>query len=216
VRPDLDRLVREGGLVYIVVDDLAAGVAELVVCEWPRVDSSGRLVFNQDAARSLAAFEDDMRALLEERVPIVAASPSVQEALRRRPLQVGDVFGAVLREELAEDVETPDHLGRWLRAPVIDLTAEAREAAKVQYYATVSHVLSVAELDAIVEEFTEGEGPPDTTPEDRGGGSGPPVPPLEPAPAGGLEVAESEVAEAHADAQMRGATEQTQTLEAGA
>jgi hypothetical protein len=197
LRPDLANLVRERGLVYVVVDELAAGVAELIVSEWPGVDDSGRLIFDLGADRSLAAFAADVQALLEERVPVVqgGAAPAAEESLRRRPLQVGDVFGAVLRETLADDVDTPGELGHWLRAPVVDLTAEAREAAKVQYYAAVSQVLSVTELDAIVDEFGEEEGgPPDTTPEDSGeGGGGPSVPPSVPGGTGGLEAAKEPV-----------------------
>jgi hypothetical protein len=167
-------------------------VAGLVVSKWPRVDDSGRLVFDLGADRSLAAFAADVQALLEDRVLVVdGAAPAAEESLRRRPLQVGDVFGAVLSEDLADDVETPGELRRCLKAPVVDLTAEAREAAKVQYYAAVSHVLSVTELDAIVDEFGEGQGgPSDTTPEGPGEGGGPSVAPPVPGGTGGLEAAD--------------------------
>ena len=48
----------------------------------------------------------------------------------------------------SEDIEAPGDPNRWFSGPIVDLSADAREAAKVQFYAAVSHVLSEGELDA--------------------------------------------------------------------
>ena len=86
---------------------------------------------------------------------------------------MGDVFAA-RRRELPQDADTLDDARWWFEPPVVDLSAEAREAAKVQYYAAVSRVLSEDELDVIVSEFRD-EGPGGTDP-GRGpeSGGGPP------------------------------------------
>lgn len=172
LRPDLGGLVAGGELAYVVVDELDAGVAGLVISEWPRVDELGRLRFELEADVRVAVDAAALQELLGERVPVASSGgEAVAGELRRRRLVVGDVFAAPLRERPAEDVETPGDPRRWLGSPIVDLSSEAREAAKVQYYAAVAHVLDERELDEIVSEF-RGEGPPGTEPEGGPGEAG--------------------------------------------
>jgi hypothetical protein len=168
--PVFDRVER-GELWYVVVDELDPGVAVLVVSRWPRVDGSGRLRFQQEADVQLAVDAAGFQEPLGQRLPSgEPEAPATDEELRRRPLQVGDVFAAALSEVPSEDIETPGDPKRWFGSTIIDLSGEAREAAKVQFYAAVSHVLTEDELDAIVSEM-RGEGPtsPEGGPEGEGG-----------------------------------------------
>jgi hypothetical protein len=153
---ELEALVAAGKLVYVVVDELDAGIASLVVSRWPHVDGLGRLRFDLERDVHLAVDAEALQRLLEERVPLVpGGAGAVGEELRSRPLLVGDVFGACLVEVPADERDAPLDPARWLSGPIVDVSADAREAAKVQYHAAVAGVLTATDVDAIAEEFLE-------------------------------------------------------------
>jgi hypothetical protein len=117
------------GLSYIVVDEIEEGIVGLAVSEWPRKDEKGRLRFESDPVLLGAEREAFERFLDRYREP--------------RPLRIGDVFAARTRpvaeaEPRLEPVLAPE---QWIEPPVHDVTADAREAAKVSFYSAVAPVL---------------------------------------------------------------------------
>jgi hypothetical protein len=130
-RPDLD---------YIVVDEIEEDVAILLIEPWPGLDQRGRLRFGDEEQR--ASVEVDVAALLarlSDRQEMIGLSSQDHAAFAGRAVRVGDTFaGRVDREALATETEA---LG-FLVGPLVDITREAREAAKAQRYATAAPVLS--------------------------------------------------------------------------
>src|SRR3954466_9582385 len=119
----------EAELAYIVVDELHEGIAGLVVSPWPRVDGRGGLVCagEQESTR-VAAPAAALEALLsEERRPVVDVGEVDLDALRERAVQIGDVFAACVHGTPASGDPAA-----WMRRPVLDITAPARELAKMQ------------------------------------------------------------------------------------
>lgn len=134
---------------YVVVDEIFADLAELSISEWPVIDASGRLRFMGEGTVHVEVDAERMRLLLRRhRMPRKGAS---------RELRVGDTFGVEVEptrletfvSQLAEgppataserktlDPATWD----WMRPPVFDVTADAREGAKLAYYAAVTSPL---------------------------------------------------------------------------
>jgi len=110
------------GMSYILVDEIEGGMVGLAVSDWPRTDEEGRLRFDAEPVAVVVdrlAFE---RFLDEHRQP-------------SRPLRIGDVFAA--RTRLAETSPDPE---KWIEPPVHDVTADAREAAKIAFYAAVAPI----------------------------------------------------------------------------
>jgi len=135
---------------YVVVDELERGVAVVVIEPWPVLDKRGRLRFTGSDRRVSAEVDPDTlaRALADRVLLDASGSPSSDAA---RPLRVGDVFcAAVDRNDLEH---APDEPARWLRKPVLDVSAQAREAAKAQYFAAVGPVLTPDDVETLVVEF---------------------------------------------------------------
>jgi hypothetical protein len=170
----------------VVVDELDAGVAALVVGPWPTVDDRGRLRFaGEDRhVRVVASAESLESALRERRVPVVgtAVDDDTARQLRERPIAVGDAFGAWLAERPLEEGADVGDAREWLTGRVIDVTVAAREMAKAQTYAADAGVLSEEELEQLASEFRESDEPPGPQgPADPSGGG----PPVAPTPGGG-------------------------------
>jgi hypothetical protein len=144
----------EAELAYIVVDELHEGIAGLVITPWPRVDGKGRLVFeSEDEARRVAAPAAALEALLsQERQPVVNVGAADLEALQERAVQIGDVFAACVHGEPANGDPAA-----WIRRPVLDITAPARELAKTQTSAALSGAMSADYLDHVAEELVAGD-----------------------------------------------------------
>jgi hypothetical protein len=110
------------GLSYIVVDEIEGGMAGLSVSDWPRKDEQGRLRFESEpvqVAVDLARLQDFVDRHREQ----------------SRPVRIGDVFAA--RARPTEATLDPEH---WIDPPVHDVTADAREAAKIAFYAAVAPI----------------------------------------------------------------------------
>jgi hypothetical protein len=153
-KPDVPGLALEGDIRYVVVDELHGEIAGLVVSPWPRVDAHGRLVFGageEDSVR-VAAPVSALEALLRaERTPVVdVAAPDV-DALQAREAQIGDVFAA----RVAGTPASGDPAA-WMRSPVLDITAPARELTKAQTSAALSGAMGDAYLELVGDEFSEG------------------------------------------------------------
>ena len=110
--------------------------SRVAIHPWPLADHKGRLRFTdygegRFAGTSLAALQawvDDHRV-----AELAAASSPAAEALATRPLAIGDVFAATTHAEGAG--VTPESL---LGADFVDLTIDAREAAKLAFYGAVA------------------------------------------------------------------------------
>jgi hypothetical protein len=141
-------------LTYIVVDELHEGIAGLVLSPWPRVDARGRPYFGDESRRlRIATPASALRALLsEQRTPVVlvAVEPDQLDALRNRPVAVGDVFAARVTATAPDGA--PQDPGEWLVPPILDVTAPARELAKAQTSAALSGTPSEEFLAAAEQE----------------------------------------------------------------
>jgi hypothetical protein len=153
-----------GSLSYVVVDELEGGVAGLVASPWPRVDERGRLHFGEEEdSRHVSVTEEALLALLEEkRRPMVQVEldEQAEQELKSRRLAIGDVFAARVRGRRGRPSGgdgahsgTPIDPRKWIRGEVLDLTAEARELAKVQTAAAVAGVVDDAFLELVGEEI---------------------------------------------------------------
>lgn len=106
---------------YVVVDDRADGTLVLVVSAWPSMDGAGRLVFPsfEGARRTVAVDEHDF-------APVATAARAAAGAPERET-RVGDAFRAR---------GTDGPAGAW--RDVVDVTAQARAAAKAALYGAVT------------------------------------------------------------------------------
>ena len=147
--PALPRSARRRELAYVVVDEILGQRVSLVVCDWPRVDRAGRLRF-PGRPSSLAA---DRRALQEH-----LDTHRRPRAHRGRPLRIGDVFAVRVRAS-ALDGAAGDPLGQhvepilapdaWMQPPIHDVTADARDEAKLAFSAAVTPALDPAQARAL-------------------------------------------------------------------
>lgn len=171
-----ERLAADGrweAICYIVIDELHEDVAGLVLSPWPYVDARGRLVFGEeDESRRIAATAEALLAVLrEKRLPIVRVpiDHQTEEELRERQLAIGDVFAARINHPPGQPGgggpagERREEPSEWLERPVLDVTAQALEAARTQASAAVGGLLDERLIEVIGEEFGEEGGP--TTPE---------------------------------------------------
>lgn len=146
-------------LHYVVVDEIfpgamlkrgsRTGLAELTISDWPVVDALGRLRFPGDAAVHIEADAERLRLFLRRhRLPRKAVS---------RDLRGGDTFGFLvearsldpfLSQIASGQTSSADrsrfldpHNWTWVQTPVYDITADAREAAKLAYFAALTSPL---------------------------------------------------------------------------
>jgi hypothetical protein len=141
------------GLRYLVVDEIVGGAVGLSLCEWPWLDAQGRLHFSGHDASMLGAELGPFRDFLaEHRRP---------HGLAERPVRIGDVFAVRVKERalarLAASIDEKTRLEprvapeEWLESPLYDVSADAREAAKVAFYAAVAPVVAADEARPLQE-----------------------------------------------------------------
>lgn len=126
--------------LYVVVEEKIDRAVGLLVSPWPGSTEDGRLRFDPDAEEVEVVVDlDELQARLTLRDAPGPASPAeTGEALVRRPVEVGDAF-AVQTSEPAPALDELESLSGatgmvgWMGA-VADITADAREAAKVATY----------------------------------------------------------------------------------
>ncbi|HWB70986.1 MAG TPA: hypothetical protein VG452_02120 [Egibacteraceae bacterium] len=129
-------------LSYVLVDEQVDDAVTVTVLPWPAADGSGRLRF------------DDLASAREIGLSLKALRAELYKGwLGRRP-RVGDVFAATLSPEARAALETQRELA-WERplaelvdGPVYDLSAEARMAAKLAFYAGVAAVHDAEDAQA--------------------------------------------------------------------
>jgi CBS domain-containing protein len=119
----------------------------------PLVDEDGRLSFPSDDAPTLVFEEDLLTAFLAQtrQLSVPAEAPS---DLVSRELRVGDVFAVRARAPLtrvlegeAEEPPRPVIPTRWLSPPIHDVTPDARDAAKLAYYAAAAALLPESTIE---------------------------------------------------------------------
>jgi hypothetical protein len=128
-------------LSYLVVDEIVGDVARVSVAGWPGVDDRGRLLFDiRERARSVYATVDALERLVAEHV---------QARRRRSRLAMGSVLAAQVDDSALPEAESEEELTQrvapeprspeeWIKPPVYDIGADAREKAKQAYYAAVA------------------------------------------------------------------------------
>jgi hypothetical protein len=147
------RTAPEEALSYIVVDEIEEEVAVLLCEPWPELDERGRPRFDEDQRTSVQVGLDALYARLRRRQEMMRLTEEDRAAFAERPVRVGDAFaGLVDREALAADTDSLT----FLDGPIVDVTAEAREAAKLQHYATAAPLLSDDDVEALYS--PEGDG----------------------------------------------------------
>jgi hypothetical protein len=116
-------------LSYIAVDEIGDTLVTLLVSGWPELDESGRLRFPESEPIAVDVDRAALTGFLaENRVP---------EDLARRRLREGDAFAArTRRTEGLESAERRDP-AHWMLAPLYDVTADARDAAKAAFFGVV-------------------------------------------------------------------------------
>lgn len=156
---------------YVVVDDLDGALAVVVVSPWPVLDELGRLRFPEEDSFQLAAdaeaLHQKVSAARRRRLGDLAPTddPEAFEAAAR-PLRVGDAFqvtrafptegvlSALAALAPSDDVDSTDTPRRIVFTEsdgfdFWDVTAWARDAAKLAFYAAVAPALTLEEYEAI-------------------------------------------------------------------
>jgi hypothetical protein len=119
----------------MVVEEEIDGTMGLVIAEWP---SGGQAAprFRDKGEFELALAREELQKQVEDRrVPDAEEIPNqVVDDLRSRRISVGDVF-AIKPSQEVDFSDDPEALNTsaWMEE-VLDITAEAREAAKVKMY----------------------------------------------------------------------------------
>jgi hypothetical protein len=124
-------------LSYIVVEEIVEDVVTLTISPWPAADGHGRLRFDVAHVDELALPIQDLQTQI------------YQGWLRRRP-HIGDVFAAIVDGEVLRSAGTRglwvEPLERIVPGPVYDLSAEARKVAKLALYASITELLTEADV----------------------------------------------------------------------
>lgn len=117
---------------YAVVDDIAEGTVVLQIASWPKLDRGGHLRFD---------------VIYEQPYPLDALQQVVNQERAQhgqpaadRPLRIGDAFSIQCEDRPGENVINPEFEGS-----VLDITAAAREQAKIAMYGAVARKLSPTE-----------------------------------------------------------------------
>jgi hypothetical protein len=141
-------------LRYLVVDEIEEHVAVLLVEPWPELDERGRLTFaDEDERTAIEVLVPVLQERLSARDETMTLTEEDHEQFAKRPVRVGDAFaGRVDPEKLDAQTESLD----FLVGPLVDITREAREAAKVQLFAAAAPVLSLDDVELLL--APEGDG----------------------------------------------------------
>lgn len=144
---------------YVVVDELLDGVAVLATSYWPLLDQAGRLSFANEGGSTYGIDASHLQARLNEQRGAILETTEMDAALVDRPLRIGDTF-------LIRNIAEGDP-GAW--EMVVDVTPQARDAAKIALYGAVAPKLSEEEAQVrdrvalpLEEEEEEGAPPPST------------------------------------------------------
>jgi hypothetical protein len=125
----------QSGDYYASVDDVADGMVVFSVSDWPRLDQEGRLFWNSKPPVELVAAAQEAQAIVN------AGRAEARITAPDRPIRVGDVF-------LVRGL--PDrHAGLDQASLVLDVSAAARDAARVALYGAATSALPVDDADKL-------------------------------------------------------------------
>jgi hypothetical protein len=127
------------GLSYVVVEEFVGSLALLRRWPWPAVDPLGRLVWLEDS-------EYDSEAAAVP-IDLLRAQLYAPSKLKRRP-RCGDTFA--VRGPVAaawQDEDRVSDLRALFSGSVYDISADAREAAKLAYHAGLGPVPPAEKVD---------------------------------------------------------------------
>ncbi len=114
---------------YAVVDDIAEGTVVLQIASWPKLDKGNHLRFD-------VIYEKDY--LLDELQQVVNRERAQHgQPAADRPLRIGDAFSIQCEDRPGGNVISSEFKGS-----ILDITAAAREQAKVAMYGAVARKLS--------------------------------------------------------------------------
>jgi hypothetical protein len=119
---------------YAVVDDIAEGTVVLQIASWPKLDKGNHLRFDEIYVQS---YPLDALQQLVNKERIKNNQPAAD-----RPLRTGDAFSIECDDRPSEDILSPEFKGS-----ILDITASAREQAKIAMYSAVTRKLSPSEVD---------------------------------------------------------------------
>jgi hypothetical protein len=143
--------------LYSVVDEKIEGLVTISFSSWPLVDEDGRLSF-PDEAVTLVFQEVPLSEFLAQTRQLSAPAEAPSDLVSRE-LRVGDVFAVQPRPRLARvlegEAQEPDRSvipDRWLSPPVFDVTPDARDAAKLAYYAAAAVLLPESTIEVEIAE----------------------------------------------------------------
>jgi len=114
---------------YVLVEEVAGGVAELHSWPWPLVDQTGRLIWPDSGA------DVETEAVPSDELQQRVYAPD----LMRQP-RAGDTF-AVRQPARAAHQSGDDPVQALLGGQILDISPDARHAAKVSYYSSSSAIL---------------------------------------------------------------------------
>ncbi|MEO7262484.1 MAG: hypothetical protein ABI047_14700 [Jatrophihabitantaceae bacterium] len=124
---------------YVVVEEVVGPLALLRRWSWPDVDQRGRLIW-------LADKESDSDAAAVA-VELLRAQLYAPNGLSRRP-RCGDTFAASRwADSGGQDEPEVSDLRELLTSPLYDISADAREAAKLAYHASLGAVPPAESVD---------------------------------------------------------------------
>lgn len=120
-------------LTYVVLDDLDAEDGAVVVdlSAWPQLDQLGRVRHDLDTTAEVDLPVKDLVRLTAK-----------AKGRAKRPPRIGDTFAMLLRERTLTGLTSPV-------GPAVDVTVDAREAARAAFYGAVSTPLAEHELDDV-------------------------------------------------------------------
>lgn len=129
---------------YVVVEEVVGATVELMRWPWPSADRYGRLVWEDDADDQV------MTAAVPQR--LVRLQLYRPNQLRRRP-RAGDTFAIRAKTAAGWDGDGPvDDLAAVFPGAVYDVSADAREAAKLAYQGSSSAVFDGEPVRDLIEE----------------------------------------------------------------
>ncbi|HEY7949312.1 MAG TPA: hypothetical protein VID51_00595 [Solirubrobacterales bacterium] len=155
-RDDID------GFLYVVVEEEIDDTIGLVVAEWPSGGHDAPRFHEESGEFEVAVDREALRRQLSDRqVPEPsdmareegpAIPPEVVPELQTRGIAVGDVFAIRPTNDFSPDADP-----EWLRScewigEAIDVTAEAREAAKASMYEALTPPLDPALAEELLAE----------------------------------------------------------------
>ena len=120
-----------GGWNYVVLEEIVDDVAVLRRWPWPVVDPLGRLLWTDGAEHDSDAIAVDLELL--------KAQLYTANGLQRQP-RCGDTFAAPRQARERRDRRPRDLRTVFGDGPMYDVSADAREAAKIAYQASLGAI----------------------------------------------------------------------------